>query len=33
MLQNRLKIKGGGENKRDKNRRVDRREQNMCKIG
>jgi hypothetical protein len=33
MLQNELKIKGGAENKRDKNRRVVRREQNMCKIG
>jgi hypothetical protein len=33
MLQNELKRKGGVENKRDKNRRVLRREQNMCKIG
>jgi hypothetical protein len=33
MLQNELKIKGGAENKRNKNRRVVRREQNMCKIG
>jgi hypothetical protein len=31
MLQNELKRKGGAENKRDKNRRVFRREQNMCK--
>jgi hypothetical protein len=28
----RIKIKGGAENKRVKNRRVVRREQNMCKI-
>jgi hypothetical protein len=32
MLQNELKRKRGAENKRDKNRRVVRREQNMCKI-
>jgi hypothetical protein len=31
-LQNKLKRKRGAENKRDKNRRVVRREQNMCKI-
>jgi hypothetical protein len=33
MLQNELKRKGCTENKRDKNRRVVKREQIMCEIG
>jgi hypothetical protein len=33
MLQNELKRKGGAKNKRDKNRKVVRRERNKCKFG